>query len=77
MRRNPFVKYLNSLHNVDAENPSAYTEMSITNQYFRATMVERDYSEIGDYMRERDYVVATLPDGSIAWAIWERVQGIL
>ena len=42
-----------------------------------ATMVAIDYSEIVDYMRERDYVVATLPDGSIAWAIWERVQGIL
>ena len=39
-------------------------------------MVAIDFSEIVDYMRERDYVVATLPDGSIAWAIWERVQGI-
>ena len=28
-----------------------------------ATMVAIDYSEIVDYMRERDYVVATLPDG--------------
>ena len=41
-----------------------------------APMVAIDFSEIVDYMRERDYVVATLPDGSIAWAIWERVQGI-
>lgn len=50
MRRNPFVKYLNTLHNVDAENPSAYTEMSITNQYFRATMVERD---VGNYIEKQ------------------------
>ena len=50
MRNNPFVKYLNTLHNVDAENPSAYTEMSITNQYFRATMVARD---VGDYIEKQ------------------------
>ena len=47
MNTNPFVKYLNSLHNVDAENPSAYTEMSITSPYFSQIMVQR---EVGNYI---------------------------
>ena len=47
MNNNPFVRYLNSLHNVDAENPSAYTEMSISSPYFSHIMVQR---EVGNYI---------------------------
>lgn len=47
---NSFVKYLNTLHNVDAENPSAYTEMSISSPFFKHIMVQR---EVGDYISEQ------------------------
>ncbi len=47
MNNNPFVKYLNTLHNVDAENPSAYTEMCITSPFFSQIMVQR---EVGNYI---------------------------
>jgi len=50
MYTNPFVKYLNTLHNVDAENPSAYTEMSIASPFFRETMVQR---EVGNYIEKQ------------------------
>ena len=36
------VDYLNSLHNVSANNQNAITELSITNPYFNKTMVTRD-----------------------------------
>lgn len=47
MNNNPFVKYLNTLHNVDAENPSAYTEMCITSPFFSQIMVQR---EVGNFI---------------------------
>lgn len=41
-----------------------------------ATMVAIDFSDIVTYMREHEYVVATQPDGTIAWAIWEKLVDI-
>lgn len=41
-----------------------------------ATMVAIDFSDIVTYMREHEYVVATQPDGTIAWAIWEKIVDI-
>lgn len=38
-----------------------------------ATMIAIDFSDIVAYMRQHDYGVATQPDGTIAWAIWEKM----
>lgn len=38
-----------------------------------ATMIAIDFSDIVAYMRQHDYEVATQPDGTIAWAIWEKM----
>ena len=32
------------------------------------------YACVSDYMKSHGYVIATQPDGSVAWAIWERVH---
>lgn len=44
-----FVEYLNTLHNVSANNQSAITELSITNPFFVKTMVQR---EVGKAIKE-------------------------
>lgn len=31
---------------------------------------------INAYLRQHDYQIATQPDGTVAWAIWERVMPI-
>ena len=36
-----FIAYLNTLHNVNANNSNAYAETNTTNPFFRKTMVER------------------------------------
>lgn len=41
-----------------------------------ATMAAIDFSDIVTYMQEHEYVVATQPDGTIAWAIWEKIVDI-
>lgn len=38
-----------------------------------ATMIAIDFGDIVAYMRQHDYEVATQPDGTIAWAIWEKM----
>ena len=37
---NPFVKYLNGLHNYNAQNPNAYGEKNIESPFYAKTMVE-------------------------------------
>ena len=41
-----------------------------------STMATIDPETIASYLVDGDYQLATLPDGSIAWAIWERVLPI-
>lgn len=41
-----------------------------------STMATIDPETIVSYLVDVDYQLATLPDGSIAWAIWERVLPI-
>ena len=41
-----------------------------------STMATIDPETIVSYLVDSDYQLATLPDGSIAWAIWERVLPI-
>lgn len=41
-----------------------------------STMATIDPETIVSYLVDGDYQLATLPDGSIAWAIWERVLPI-
>nr|DAT66552.1 MAG TPA: hypothetical protein [Caudoviricetes sp.] len=33
-------------------------------------------SAINEYMLKHEYTIATQPDGTVAWAIWERVMPI-
>lgn len=49
MTNSDFISYLNTLHNVNANNPSAYTEMVISSPYFKETMVNRP---VGDYIQQ-------------------------
>ena len=49
MKNSDFVSYLNTLHNVNANNPSAYTEMVISSPFFEQTMVDRP---VGDYIQQ-------------------------
>lgn len=44
-----FVEYLNTLHNVSANNQSAIAELSITNPFFIKTMVKR---EVGSFITD-------------------------
>ena len=37
---NPYVKYLNGLHNYNAQNPNAYGEKNVESPYYEKTMVE-------------------------------------
>ncbi len=39
---NPYVGYLNSLHNYNAQNPNAYGERNIESPFYARTMVEMD-----------------------------------
>lgn len=41
-----------------------------------STMAAIDPETIVSYLVDGDYQLAPLPDGSIAWAIWERVLPI-
>ena len=50
MKNSEFINYLNTLHNVSANNPSAYTEMVISSRYFKRTMVNRP---VGDYIQQQ------------------------
>lgn len=42
-----------------------------------STMATIDPETIVSYLVDGDYQLATLPDGSIAWAIWERVLPVI
>lgn len=50
-------------------------ERDLLNAYFhfRNNLPMKDADTINRYMVEHDYQVATQPDGTVAWAIWERV----
>lgn len=39
---NPYVKYLNGLHNYNAQNPNAYGEKNVESPYYAKTMVEME-----------------------------------
>ena len=39
---NPYVKYLNGLHNYNAQNPNAFGEKNVKSPYYAKTMVEID-----------------------------------
>ena len=47
MQNREYIRYLNTLHNVNANNSNAYTETNTTNPFFQKTMVERD---VGKYL---------------------------
>lgn len=39
---NPYVRYLNGLHNYNAQNPNAYGEKNVESPFYAQTMVEMD-----------------------------------
>lgn len=46
---NGFVKYLNKLHNFNAQNQNAYAESNVTDAYFEKVMV---HSRLVDYLQD-------------------------
>ena len=42
-----------------------------------ATMASVPFEVIVAYMLDHEYQVATQPDGTVAWAIWEKVMPVL
>lgn len=39
-----------------------------------SSMISIPFSDIASYMMEHNYTVGTQPDGTVAWAVWERVM---
>ncbi|MBQ2264226.1 MAG: hypothetical protein II341_02385, partial [Oscillospiraceae bacterium] len=57
---NPFVAYLNSLHNEQASNQNAIAEMQIQSEYFKRTQVKRELiTFLSDRLRDGCFVVLT------------------
>lgn len=57
---NPFVDYLNSLHNDDASNQNAIAEMQISSLYFDTTQVKRPLVDfIARRLSNGDFVILT------------------
>lgn len=57
---NPFVDYLNSLHNGNAANQNAIGEMQISSPYFNATQVKRPVVEfIKNKVENGEFVILT------------------
>ncbi len=57
---NPFVDYLNSLHNDDASNQNAIAEMQISSPYFDTTQVKRPLVDfIARRLSNGDFVILT------------------
>lgn len=57
---NPFISYLNSLHNEQASNQNAIAEMQIQSDFFATMQVERDLiGFLCDKLRNGEFVVLT------------------
>lgn len=40
MKNERYISYLNSLHNYNAQNPNAYGEKNVGNEFFQETAVK-------------------------------------
>lgn len=45
MNNNPFVEYLNTMHQLDANNENAFAESQVNNEYYKKVKVQRPLSE--------------------------------
>lgn len=78
MMLDAYFKFRSPLPDRD-ENGRYYKKCFKTTEEIAAdliTMVAIEYCDIVTYMQQHEYVVATQPDGTIAWAIWEKMIDI-
>ena len=74
-----YFHFRSNLPTVDEESGLDYKQSFKTTEDIASdlsTMATIDPETIVSYLVDGDYQLATLPDGSIAWAIWERVLPI-
>lgn len=74
-----YFKFRSNLPMKDRETGIDYKKQFKTSQEIASDLDAMGGVAIGDineYMQQHDYVLATQPDGSVAWAIWERVMPI-
>lgn len=74
-----YFKFRSNLPMKDRETGIDYKKQFKTSQEIASDLDAMGGVAIGDineYMQQHDYVLATLPDGTVAWAIWERVMPI-
>lgn len=74
-----YFKFRSNLPMKDSETGIDYKKQFKTSQEIASDLDAMGGVAIGDineYMQQHGYVLATLPDGTVAWAIWERVMPI-
>lgn len=74
-----YFKFRSNLPMKDRETGIDYKKQFKTSQEIASdldTMGGVAIGDINEYMQQHDYVLATQPDGTVAWAIWERVMPI-
>lgn len=72
-----YIKFRSNLPMKDEETGLEYKKSFKTSQDIISElncMGGVSYASVSDYMKSHGYVIATQPDGSVAWAIWERVH---
>lgn len=72
-----YFKFRSNLPKKDEETGLAYKKSFKTSQDIISelnSMGGVSYACVSDYMKSHGYVIATQPDGSVAWAIWEKVH---
>ena len=77
--RDAYFHFRSNLPKKDEESGLDYQKSFKTTEDIASdlsTMATIDPETIVSYLVDGDYQLATLPDGSIAWAIWERVLPI-
>lgn len=74
---NAYFKFRSNLPMKDEETGLAYKKSFKTSQDIISEldcMGGVSYACVSDYMKSHGYTIATQPDGSVAWAIWEKIQ---
>ena len=74
-----YFKFRSNLPMTDRETGLNYKKQFKTTQDIASeldVMGGVQVEKINKYMQQHGYVLATLPDGTVAWAIWERVMPI-
>ena len=76
---NAYFKFRSNLPMKDEETGLSYMKSFKTSQDIireLESMGGVSYGSVSDYMKRHGYTLATRPDGSVAWAIWEKVMPV-